>query len=185
MRKWKIIPPSPAEHLKLYSGIPALLAQLLCNRGVVDPADAEIFLAADKRLENDPSLLPEMGQAVARIMRAVHGGETIAVFGDFDADGVTSTTLLVQGLQRLGAIAIPYIPHRVDEGHGLNVPALQILKERGASLVVTVDCGITANTEAEQARQMGLDLIITDHHEVTGPIPEAVAVVNPKHHDSP
>ncbi|MBT9166508.1 MAG: Single-stranded-DNA-specific exonuclease RecJ [Chloroflexi bacterium] len=182
--RWKILPPAPSEHLARCAGIPPLLAQLLYNRGIVDPSDAEMFLAADKRLENDSALLPEMGKAVAAVMRAVLGGRTIAVFGDFDVDGVTATTLLVQGLQRIGARVIPYIPHRVQEGHGLNMPALQKLHQQGVSLVITVDCGITANAEALQAREMGLDLIITDHHEVTGPIPTALAVVNPKRDDS-
>ncbi|HAZ31280.1 MAG TPA: single-stranded-DNA-specific exonuclease RecJ [Dehalococcoidia bacterium] len=180
--KWKILPPTPPEHL--YAGVPPLLAQLLHNRGITDPSDAEMFLAGDKRLENDPALLPEMGKAVAAIMRAVLGGQTIAVFGDFDVDGVTATTLLVQGLQRIGGRVIPYIPHRVEEGHGLNMPALEKLHQQGASLVITVDCGITANAEALQAREMGLNLIITDHHEVTGSVPTALAVVNPKRGDS-
>lgn len=180
--KWKILPPPPPEHL--YAGIPPLVAQLLYNRGIIDPADAEMFLAGDKRLENDPALLPEMGKAVARVMRAVLGGQTIAVFGDFDVDGVTATTLLVQGLQRIGGRVIPYIPHRVEEGHGLNILALKKLYQQGASLVITVDCGITADAEALKAREMGLDLIITDHHEVTGPLPTALAVVNPKRNDS-
>ncbi|MCL0049179.1 single-stranded-DNA-specific exonuclease RecJ [Dehalococcoidia bacterium] len=182
--KWKILPPAPSEHLARYVGVLPLLAQLLHNRGIIDPSDAEMFLAGDKRLENDPALLPEMGKAVAAIMRAVLGGQTIAVFGDFDVDGVTATTLLVQGLQTIGGRVIPYIPHRVEEGHGLNMPALKKLHQQGASLVITVDCGITANEEALQAREMGLDLIITDHHEVTGPLPMALAVVDPKRGDS-
>jgi len=182
--KWKILPPAPSEHLARYVGVLPLLAQLLHNRGIIDPSDAEMFLAGDKRLENDPALLPEMGKAVAAIMRAVLGGRTIAVFGDFDVDGVTATTLLVQGLQTIGGRVIPYIPHRVEEGHGLNMPALKKLHQQGASLVITVDCGITANEEALQAREMGLDLIITDHHEVTGPLPTALAVVDPKRGDS-
>ncbi|MFA4836537.1 MAG: DHH family phosphoesterase, partial [Dehalococcoidia bacterium] len=164
--------------------IPPLLAQLLHNRGITDPLSAEVFLAADRRLENDFSLLPEIEKAVARIIRAIFNSETIAVFGDFDADGVTSAALLVQGLKQMGGKVINYIPHRVDEGHGLNVAALQSLRRQGASLVVTVDCGITANAEAEQASEMGLDLVITDHHEVTGPIPKALAVVDPKRADS-
>ncbi|MDD5093688.1 MAG: single-stranded-DNA-specific exonuclease RecJ [Dehalococcoidia bacterium] len=182
--RWKVLPPAPAEHLSLYANIPSLLAQLLYNRGVTDPRQAELFLTADRQLENDPRLLPDMAKAVARIIRAVLGGETIAVFGDFDADGVTSTALLVQGLQKMGGNVISYIPHRVDEGHGLNVAALQNLHKQGASLVVTVDCGVTAYAEAETATQMGLDLIITDHHEVTGTLPRALAVVNPKRPDS-
>jgi len=182
--KWKVSPAAPAEHLSKYPHIPQLLAQLLYNRGVTDPENAEVFLAADERLQNDPHLLPDMDKAVARIMRAVSGRETIAVFGDFDADGVTSAALLVQGIERLGGKVIPYIPHRVEEGHGLNSKALQGLRQRGVRLVVTVDCGITANAEAREALQLGLDLVITDHHEVVGEIPQAVAVVNPKRPDS-
>jgi len=182
--KWKVSPAAPAEHLSKYPHIPQLLAQLLYNRGVTDPENAEVFLAADERLQNDPHLLPDMDKAVARIMRAVSGREITAVFGDFDADGVTSAALLVQGIERLGGKVIPYIPHRVEEGHGLNSKALQGLRQRGVRLVVTVDCGITANAEAREALQLGLDLVITDHHEVVGEIPQAVAVVNPKRPDS-
>lgn len=178
--KWQVLPAASPEHLSRYCGIPPLLAQLLHNRGVTNPDDAERFLAADKRLENDPLRLPQMDKGVARIIRAVLHGETIAVFGDFDADGVTAAALLVRGLRRMGARVIQYIPHRVDEGHGLNVPALEGLRRQGATLVITVDCGITASTEAAEAARMGLDLVISDHHEVTGPVPQAVAVIDPK-----
>ena len=182
--KWQILPSASPRLLSQYPDIPALLAQLLHNRGVVEPSDIEVFLSADRRLEHDPSLLTEIDKAVARIIRAVLGGETIAVFGDFDADGVTATALLVKGLEEIGARVIPYIPHRVKEGHGLNIPALQHLHQRGANLVISVDCGITANIEAAEMPRIGLDLVITDHHEVIGPLPEALAVVNPKRRDS-
>ena len=183
--KWKILPPAPKEHLSKYpADVPPLLAQLLYNRGVTNPSDAEKFLAADDRLGHDCSLLPDIDKAVARIMQAIHNGETIAVFGDFDADGVTATAVLIKGVEQIGGKAIPYIPHRVDEGHGLNIPALDKLNEQGVSLVVTVDCGITGGIEGEHAHKLGLDLIITDHHEVVGLIPRALAVVDPKLPDS-
>ncbi len=183
--KWKILPPASKEHLSKYPpDVPPLLAQLLYNRGVTDPSEAEIFLAADDRLEHDFSLLPDIDKAVARIMQAVQNGETIAVYGDFDADGVTATAVLVKGLEQIGIKAIPYIPHRVHEGHGLNITAIDKLHEQGVSLIITVDCGITGGIEGEYAHKLGLDLIITDHHEAVGPIPRALAVVDPKLPDS-
>jgi single-stranded-DNA-specific exonuclease len=186
LMKWKMLPSVPTEHLSRYSpSVPPLLAQLLYNRGITDPADSEVFLAADKRLENDPFILPGIREAVARIKHAVQDGETIAVFGDFDADGVTSSAVLVQGIKQIGGKAIPYIPHRVDEGHGLNMPALHKLKAQGVTLVITVDCGITANSEAKQVKGMGMDLIINDHHEVVGEVPEALVVIDPKIDNSP
>ena len=182
--KWKILPPASDKWLSLCSDIPPLLAQLLYNRGIRDPSQIEPFLAADERLGADPLLLPDMGRAVARILRALINRETIAVYGDFDADGVTATALLSQGLSNLGGKVIPYIPHRIEEGHGLNSAALKKLSLEGVSLVITVDCGISAYKEAKQAREMGLDLIITDHHSVVGPLPPALAVINPKRDDS-
>lgn len=183
--KWKILQPASKEHLSKYpADVPPLLAQLLYNRGITDPAEAEKFLAADDRLRHDPALLPDIDKAVARILKATHNGETIAVFGDFDADGVTATAVLVKGIEQIGGKVIPYIPHRVEEGHGLNIPALDKLHAQGASLIVTVDCGITGAPEGEYARQLGIDLIITDHHEVVDSIPRALAVVDPKLPDS-
>ncbi len=179
--KWNILPPTPKDHLTQYpADIPPLLAQLLYNRGVTNPADAQAFLAADNRFRHDPSLLPDIEKAIARIMQATKNGELIAVFGDFDADGVTAAAVLVMGLEQIGGKVIYYIPHRVNEGHGLNLKALESLRDQGVALVITVDCGITGHTEVAQARQMGLDIIITDHHEAIGAVPEAVAIVDPK-----
>jgi len=144
----------------------------------------ESFFADDERFSYDPFLLPDMHQAVARIYQALLSGESIAVYGDFDADGITATALLVQGLSSLGVEAIPYIPHRLTEGHGLKTAALEELRHRGVSLVITVDCGITGLPEVKKAKRIGLDVIITDHHIVPESIPPAVAVVNPKRADS-
>jgi single-stranded-DNA-specific exonuclease len=153
---------------------------LLHNRGVTDPTQFEPFLAADARLANDPFLLPEMDKAVTRLLRALLGDELIAIYGDFDADGITATVLLAEGISELGGRIVSYIPHRVDEGHGLNNVALKNLKEQGVSLVVTVDCGITGVSEVEEGQKLGLDIIITDHHVPLTHIPPAVAAIDPK-----
>lgn len=156
------------------------MIQLLYNRGLTDPSQFDSFLAADENLSGDPNLLPDMHLAVARLYRALLSNENIAVYGDFDADGITATAVLVQGLSLLGCKAIPYIPHRLTEGYGLRTVALENLKRQGVSLVVTVDCGITALAEVEKARKLGLDIVITDHHIPGDEIPPAKAVVNPK-----
>jgi single-stranded-DNA-specific exonuclease len=160
------------------------VAQLLYNRGLTEPSQLKSFLAADESLSGDPNLLPGMHQAVARIYQALLSGEKIAVYGDFDADGITATALLVQGLSTLSCKATPYIPHRLTEGYGLKIAGLEKLQKEGVSLVVSVDCGITAFAEVKKAKRMGLDVIITDHHSPTDEIPLAKAVINPKLPDS-
>jgi single-stranded-DNA-specific exonuclease len=125
-----------------------------------------------------------MHQAVARIYRALLSGENIAIYGDFDVDGITGTALLVQGLSGLGSKATAYIPHRLTEGYGLKIAALESLYRQGISLVITVDCGITAVSEIRKAKRMGLDIIITDHHTPLPEIPPAAAVIDPKLPDS-
>jgi single-stranded-DNA-specific exonuclease len=164
----------------LRSSSPELIAQLLLNRGVVDANQVDIFISADERLLNDPFLLPDMEKAVTRIYRALLSGEVIAVFGDFDVDGITATTLLVEGLSKLGARVIPYIPHRTEEGYGLNVAAIERLSHQGVTLMVTVDCGISAAPEVETAHGLGIDVVVTDHHSVPPQLPTADAVINAK-----
>jgi len=180
--RWKILPPVPDEYLRA-SALSPLIAQLLYNRGV-KPEDIEHFLVADRRLEGDPFLLPDISKAVSRIYKAVLSRKKIGVYGDFDVDGVTATVMLVEGLSRLGAEVIPYIPDRVKEGHGLKSAALEKLRAQGTDLVITVDCGVTDLTEVKQAQDMGMDMIITDHHIPLGNLPRAVAVVDPKRKDS-
>jgi single-stranded-DNA-specific exonuclease len=182
--RWNILPPAPEEHLAANSGLSPLIAQLLYNRGIRQPAQLEAFLSGDKRLAGDPSRLPDIEPAVARIYRALLSGETIAIYGDFDADGITGTAILVRGLSKLGGKAVPYIPHRLTEGYGLNVTALENLHKQGVSLVVTVDCGITALDEVKRAKRLGLDVIITDHHSPLPEMPAAIAIINPKRADS-
>jgi single-stranded-DNA-specific exonuclease len=178
--RWKILPTAPDAYLRGISGFPPLIAQLFYNRGLTTPDQVASFIAADEHLCADPMRLPGMHQAIARIYRALLSGENIAVYGDFDADGITATALLVQGLSSLEAKVTPYLPHRVNEGHGLRTGALERLREQGASLIITVDCGITGVAEVKKARRMGLDVVITDHHTPLDEIPQAAAVVDPK-----
>jgi single-stranded-DNA-specific exonuclease len=182
LARWKILPPVPDEYLNA-SGLSPLVAQLLYNRGV-KLEDIDPFLSADRRLEGNPFLLPDISQAVSRVYKAVLAREKIAVYGDFDVDGVTAIVILVEGLSRLGAEVIPYIPDRINEGHGLKISALEKLHAQGVNLVVTVDCGVTDVKEVKQAQDMGMDMIITDHHMPSKSLPRAVAVVDPKRKDS-
>jgi single-stranded-DNA-specific exonuclease len=179
--RWNLLPPVTVLPQKdSESGFSPLLVQLLYNRGITRPEDFTKFLASDESLLADPFLLNGMGEAISRVYRAMLSGETVGVFGDFDADGITSTAALVQAFTFLGVRAIPYIPHRQTEGHGLTTSALKGLQEKGANLVITVDCGVTDITEVKKAMQAGLDIIVTDHHSPLEEIPEAVAVIDPK-----
>jgi single-stranded-DNA-specific exonuclease len=178
--RWNLLPPATKEYLVKAAGHSPLIAQLLYNRGLEDPSQIDRFLAGDEQAGADPMLLPDMHTAISRIYRALLSGEKIAVYGDFDVDGVTSTALMVQGLSSLGGIVIPYIPHRITEGHGLRIAALKELQDQGVNLVITVDCGITDIEEAKNAAKLGMTLIITDHHTPPPTIPEALAIVNPK-----
>ncbi len=178
--RWNLLPPLPDKHLAATSGFPPLIAQLLYNRGLTEPSQLDSFIAGDERLSANPFLLPDMHQGVARIYQALLSGENIAIYGDFDVDGITATAMLVQGLSTLGGKAIPYIPHRLTEGYGLKTAALENLCRQGISLVITVDCGITALSQVKKAKRMGLDIIITDHHTALPEIPPAIAVVNPR-----
>ncbi len=172
----------PEEYVKS-SDLPPLIAQLLYNRNI-KPEGVGPFLSVDHRLEGNPFLLPDISQAVSRIYKAVLGREKIAVYGDFDVDGVTAIVILIEGLSRLGAEVVPYIPDRIKEGHGLKIAALEQLHARGISLIISVDCGVTDIKEVKRAQDMGMDVIITDHHMPLKNLPRAVAVVDPKRKDS-
>jgi len=178
--RWNLLPPAPVEYLAKTSGFPTLIARLLYNRGLTEPSQFKSFIAADECLSGNPLLLPDMHRAVARIYQALLSGENIAIYGDFDVDGITGTALLVQALSSLGGKVTPYIPHRLTEGYGLKTATLENLSQQGFSLIITVDCGITAFSQVKKARRMGLDIIITDHHIPPSVIPPAIAVVNPK-----
>ena len=178
--RWNLLPPAPGEFVARVTGFSSLMAQLLYNRGLDEPSKLEVFLAGDERLSLDPMLLPDMRNAVSRIYRALLSAEKIAVYGDFDVDGVTSTALMVQGLASLGGVVMPYIPHRVTEGHGLRSAAIDELHGLGVNLIVTVDCGVTDVEEVKHANKLGMDVVITDHHIPPPVLPPAQAIVDPK-----
>ena len=177
-RAWRLLPPAPPERLAAL-GVPPLLGQVLYNRGVRTPREAQLYLRGDVAALHDPFLLPGMEAAVARLRAALRRGEPVAVFGDFDVDGISGTALLAQALTELGGHTIPYIPHRL-EGHGLSDTALESLAARGARLVVSVDTGITAVAEVSRARALGLDVVVTDHHTPGEVLPDACATVSPR-----
>jgi hypothetical protein len=189
-KRWDVAPLAPRRQRERLSHIHPLLTQILFNRGVTDPTEVDAFLHG-RPLFYDPYRMLDMAKAVERIRAARHAGEPIVVYGDFDADGVTATVLLVQALQALGAQVQPYIPHRVDEGYGLNCDALDKIAAAGVRLVITVDCGIRSPVEAAHAAALGLDLIITDHHSIfrdeddVERLPPALAVINPKRQGDP
>ena len=180
--RWLLPKPNP-ELSSLFSkelNICPATAQILVNRGVEDVESARAFLRPHLNDLADPDLLPGMEAAVARIYEAARNKEKMLVYGDYDVDGTSATALLVRFFRLAGLDVDYYVPHRIDEGYGLNLEAISDFKRRGITLMVTVDCGINAVTEAEHARKEGIDLIITDHHEPGDQIAPACAVIDPK-----
>ncbi len=180
---WKIQAPQPgAVNALVGGGYPPLSAMVLASRGLTDPKMAHAYLDCSARL-HDPFLMTDMDKAVARIRRAIAAQEKIAVFGDYDVDGITSTCMLTDFLRHQGANCVSYIPSRLEEGYGLNPIAIHQLHREGVKLIVSVDCGITAIAEALLCRELGIDLVVTDHHECKDILPDAVAVVDPHRPD--
>jgi len=184
-KQWEVRPPDQrSTQLAKSLKISTLLAQLLINRDITDTQQANVFLQPKLSGLIDPSEMPGMKPAVDRLKRAIRNKEKITVYGDYDVDGITGVSILWQVLRLLGADVDYYIPHRIDEGYGLNEEAVQSLSESGSKLLVTVDCGVTAVNSAELARQIGLDLIITDHHQFEDQLPQAAAIVHPSLEES-
>lgn len=180
-KRWLIPPIITLEADTALRAFPPVLRQVLFNRGYATDAEARAFLKAEPDFDTDPFQLTGMQAAVERIQYALSHNELIAIYGDYDVDGVTSTALLVDVLNAFDADVRGYIPNRFDEGYGLNNEALSQLKDEGVRLVITVDCGIRSPDEALHARTLGLDLIITDHHHPSvGSLPPATAVINSK-----
>lgn len=179
---WRLAEPRPQvrEMLARELKISEIVAQVLVNRGITTIEAAREFLWSGLEGLHNPELLPGLNKAVARVFAAITAGEKILIYGDYDVDGITATTLLYLTLSKLGARVDYYIPDRLEEGYGLNQAALEKALEDGFSLVVTVDCGISSVDEADWALEAGLDLIITDHHEPQDQLPRALAVLNPK-----
>lgn len=186
IKRWLIPPTLTPEADSNLAAFPPLLRQILFNRGYATDAEARAFLKAQADFNTDPFQMKGMREAVDRICFAIEHQEPIAIYGDYDVDGVTATALLVQTLRGLNANVRGYIPNRFEEGYGLNKEALDSLKAEGVKVVITVDCGIRSPDEALHARTLGLDLIISDHHHPSdGPLPPAFAVINPKQPGDP
>jgi single-stranded-DNA-specific exonuclease len=185
-KRWVVQPSITSQAAEALVKVPPVLRQMLFNRGIGTDAEARAFVKAEPNINTDPFQLTGMQAAVDRIRFAIEHSEPIAIYGDYDVDGVTATALLVQALEGLGAAVRGYIPNRFEEGYGLNKDALDSLKADGVKLVITVDCGIRSPDEALHAQTIGLDLVISDHHHPDGlNLPPALAVINPKQHGDP
>ncbi len=185
-KRWRIAnsePQSIAE-LQRAAGIPAIVAQLLLSRGIENPDEARLFLHPKLNGLREPADLPGATRAAEIIFSAVQSQRKITIYGDYDADGMTSTAILLRCLRLLGANVDFYVPNRIDEGYSLNADALQKLADQGTEVVVTVDCGVASVAEAEVAKELGLTLIITDHHQLAETLPTAAAIVHPDLPDS-
>lgn len=185
---WQVRNPDPQLQVLLSNSlkISPLIAQVLVNRGIASAGEGEEFLSADLKYLHDPFLLKDMDVAIKRIHLAKERGEKVLVFGDYDVDGVTSSALLHKILKELGIAVTNHIPHRMADGYGLNESIGQVAKEAGIKLLISVDCGITAIREVELLNQLGIDVIIIDHHEPPAEgLPNAVAVIDPKRKDCP
>ncbi|HEX3099950.1 MAG TPA: single-stranded-DNA-specific exonuclease RecJ [Patescibacteria group bacterium] len=181
MRKeWQIQPAVPKDILEQFPELRSLVLQLLYNRGIDTLDRVEWFLNPDYHNLYDPFLFTDMGIAVDRIWEAIENKEKILIYADYDADAVTANAVLQQTFRYLGAEVESYIPDRFAEGYGLNMEAFEKIKEQGVNLVITVDCGTNSVAEAEFCAANEIDLIITDHHEITGATPESFALINPK-----
>jgi single-stranded-DNA-specific exonuclease len=178
-KRWHVYSRATEVHFARFPSLPPLIVQILHNRGIKEPDEVKDFLDCRPSDDTDPLLLKGMPEAVARLRQAITAGELIAVYGDYDADGVTATALMTHTLTALGGRVCPYIPNRFDEGYGLNEDALTVLADKGARIVLTVDCGIRSVKEVIHGNQLGLDMIITDHHYVGEEIPPALASINP------
>ena len=185
-KKWQFynVDKEEVEKIAKKYNINKLLATILSNRGIVNPQDIEIFLKPTRYNFHDPFLMPDMEIAVDRIIKAIQNKQQIIIYGDYDADGITSTTVLKTFLEERGLNIATYIPNRLDEGYGLNNAALDKIAQGNYDLMITVDCGISAISEIEYANNLGIETIITDHHEPGENIPNALAVVDAKRKDS-
>lgn len=180
-KRWRFQPydTSQVQHLHRVGGVAPVVAQLLVSRGVTDPRIANQFLEAKLGDLRDPALLPGLEAAAERVHQAIADGSPIVIYGDYDADGMTATSILLRGLRALHAKVDFYVPNRIEEGYGLNLTAVQQIADQGGKLLITVDCGITSVAEVARAKELGMDVIVTDHHEMKADLPGADALVHP------
>ena len=180
-KRWELKQPISLEFKRQFPEIPGLILQLLYNRGLKTQKQIDHFLYPEYGQDLlDPFLFPDMEKAVSRIYQAIDRKEKITIHGDYDADGVTSSALLADILQKLGANFDVYIPHREKEGYGLNKKTIKHLANQKTNLIITVDCAISNLQEVKLAQKKGIDIILTDHHSEPLELPEAYAIINPK-----
>lgn len=184
-KRWRVHHPIPDEVSRSLHDFSPLMRQLLYNRGYQDGEVASTFVAGTVNFPTDPFLLNSMEKAVSRINKAIRDEERIVIYGDYDADGVTSTALLFGFFASIGLETHPYIPDRFEEGYGLNSQAIHFLAEKGTDLIITVDCGVRAVEEVALANELGMDVIVTDHHVPGDELPSALAVIDPKQPGDP
>ena len=185
-KKWQIYETDEdkVEELKEKYKINNLLATILVNRGITSEEKIRQFLEPTRQDFYDPYLMKDMEIAVERIVKAIENQEKVIIYGDYDVDGITSTTVLKKFLKDLGLEVSYYIPNRLNEGYGLNKTAVEKIVNEGYSLMITVDCGITGIEEIDYANSLGLEVIVTDHHEPVEELPKALAVIDNKRKDS-
>ena len=176
--KWVLLPEaSGSETVAL--GMGRVESALLVHRGIATEEEMDEFLSPTLSSLHDPFLLPDMHVCIDRLEEAVDSKEVVGVFGDFDTDGISGTALLTRGLEKMGLEVLPYVPHRVEEGHGISMQALEFFASKSVTLLITVDCGVSSSNEIDTALHMGIDTIVTDHHTAVDELPAAVAIVNP------
>ena len=185
-KKWKINDTQTdiAEKIANEFNISKLVANIIANKGLKDKEEIETFLSPTRKDFYDPFLMPDMEKAVERIEKAINNKEKITIYGDYDVDGITSSTILSRFLEERGIKADIYIPDRINEGYGLNQNAIKSIAENKTKLIITVDCGITAIKEVELAKELNMDVVVTDHHEPGAEIPNTIAVVDCKRKDN-
>ena len=182
-KKWEVFEPEEklVKTIAKNNNISELVAKILINRGITEQKEIETFLKPKRHNFHDPFLMPDMQLAVNRILKAIQEKTKTIIYGDYDVDGITSITVLKKFLLECGIEVDYYIPNRLDEGYGLNKVAIEEIHQQGYKLIITVDCGISAIEEIKYANSLGVDVIVTDHHETLEELPQAIAVVDALH----
>src|SRR3989338_3590346 len=179
-KDWTLLPKAPSEFMQKFPEISPVMLQLLWNRGITEAETIDEFINSDwEHNIHDPFLFRDMRKVVDLIARAIAHKEKIVIFADYDADGVPGGVILKSTLDALGAVTGIYIPHREKEGYGLSCAAVQYLKDEGAKVIITCDCGISSYEETQEAVRLGIDVIITDHHRLPKELPPAFAIIHP------
>ena len=185
-KKWECyeIDENKVNELKSKYGVNEILAKILVNKGITEKEDIDLFMSPTRKDFHDPFLMPDMEIVVDRILKAVDNKEKIMIYGDYDADGITSVTVLKSFLEERGLQVSSYIPNRLDEGYGLNKQAIKKIYDEGFRIIITVDCGISGIDEVDYANSLGIEVLITDHHEPAENLPNALAVMDAKRKDN-